>query len=74
MDRLFQGSNHAANRKAGQFTPIRAVSNRRLNFSGSFAEERDFERTRKLLTSLTIIDLGGQEIAIKAARYYRTLR
>ena len=39
-----------------------------------FADERDFERAKSLLTSLTIVDLGGQEIAIQAARYFRKLR
>ena len=39
-----------------------------------FAVERDFERARKLLTSLTVVELSGQEIAIQAARYFRRLR
>ena len=39
-----------------------------------FIAERDFERARKLLTSLTIIVLGSQEIAIQAARNFRALR
>ncbi len=39
-----------------------------------FAHERDFQATRKLLTSLTIIDVGGFEIAIQAARNFRALR
>ena len=39
-----------------------------------FAAERDFEQARKLLTSLTVITLGGQEIAIQAARNFRVLR
>jgi len=38
------------------------------------AAERDFNEARKLLTSLTIVELGGQEIAIQAARNFRTLR
>ena len=36
--------------------------------------ERDFEEARKLLTTLTVVDLVGQEIAIQAARNFRTLR
>lgn len=39
-----------------------------------FATERDFEQARKLLTSLMVMDLGGQHVAIQAARYFRTLR
>ena len=39
-----------------------------------FGNESDFRRARSLLTSLTVIDLGGQEIAIKAAIHFRTLR
>jgi predicted nucleic acid-binding protein len=39
-----------------------------------FADERDFNQARELLTSLMVIDLGGQEIAIQAARNFRVLR
>jgi predicted nucleic acid-binding protein len=39
-----------------------------------FASERDFNRARKLLTSLTVAPLGGEEVAIQAARNCRTLR
>ena len=39
-----------------------------------FADEREFERARKLLTSLEVVDLGGKEIAIQAARHFRVLR
>jgi len=39
-----------------------------------FAAERDFEQARKLLTSLTVVDLGGEDIAIQAARHFRVLR
>ena len=37
-------------------------------------DERDFNRARKMLTSLIIVELGGQEIAIQAAKNFRTLR
>lgn len=33
-----------------------------------------FNQARKLLTSLDVVDLGGQEMAIQAARNFRTLR
>jgi predicted nucleic acid-binding protein len=39
-----------------------------------FTEERDFQQARKMLTELTVVELGGQEIAIQAARNFRTLR
>ncbi|BAL25662.1 PIN domain nuclease [Azoarcus sp. KH32C] len=39
-----------------------------------FSSERDFNQAKKLMTSLVIIDLGGQEMAIQAARNFRSLR
>lgn len=39
-----------------------------------FRTERDFNRARKLLTSLLVINLGGQAIALQAARNFRILR
>jgi len=39
-----------------------------------FAQERDFNEARKLLTSLMVVELGGLEIAIQAARNFRALR
>jgi predicted nucleic acid-binding protein len=39
-----------------------------------FAKERDFNAAKKLLTSLRVVELGGQEIAIQAARNFRSLR
>jgi predicted nucleic acid-binding protein len=39
-----------------------------------FAHERAFNEVRRMLTALTVIELGGQEIVIKAARNLRTLR
>jgi predicted nucleic acid-binding protein len=39
-----------------------------------FAGERDFNQARKMLTSLLVVELGGQEIAIQAARNFRALR
>jgi predicted nucleic acid-binding protein len=39
-----------------------------------FAQERDFNEARKLLTSLMVVELGGLEIAIQAARNFRSLR
>ena len=39
-----------------------------------YAAERDFEQARKLLTSLTVVNLCGQDVAIKAARHFRAMR
>ncbi|MGD1069999.1 MAG: PIN domain nuclease [Bryobacteraceae bacterium] len=39
-----------------------------------FDDERDFHEVRKMLTSLTVVELGGQAIAIQAARNFRALR
>lgn len=39
-----------------------------------FGDERDFNQARKMLTSLMVVELAGQEIAIQAARNFRALR
>jgi predicted nucleic acid-binding protein len=39
-----------------------------------FTNERDFNQARKLLTALEVVELGGQEMAIQAARNFRSLR
>jgi predicted nucleic acid-binding protein len=39
-----------------------------------FHDDRDFHRARRMLTALTVVELGGQDIAIQAARNFRTLR
>jgi predicted nucleic acid-binding protein len=39
-----------------------------------FAKERDFDEAKKLLTSLMVVDLCGEEIAMQAARNFRALR
>lgn len=38
------------------------------------ANERDFNEARTMLTSLTIVELAGKEIAVQAARNFRMLR
>jgi len=38
-----------------------------------FVSDRDFNQARKLLDSLDIVDLGGRDIAIQAARNFRVL-
>ena len=39
-----------------------------------FSREKDFNQARTLLTSLTVVALGGKDLAIQAARNYRALR
>lgn len=39
-----------------------------------FDDDRSFNAARRMLTSLTVVELGGQEIAIQAARNFRALR
>lgn len=39
-----------------------------------FDKDRDFNNARNLLTSLTVVELGGRDIAIQAARNFRALR
>jgi len=39
-----------------------------------FDNERDFNAARKMLASLTVVELGGKEIAIQAAKNFRALR
>jgi predicted nucleic acid-binding protein len=39
-----------------------------------FTTDRDFNKARTLLTSLTIVEIGGADIAILAAKNFRALR
>jgi predicted nucleic acid-binding protein len=39
-----------------------------------FRVEKDFNQARKLLLTLEQVDMGGQEVAVQAARNFRTLR
>jgi len=39
-----------------------------------FKSDRDFNQAKKLLTSLVMVDVLGYEIAIQAARNFRSLR
>lgn len=39
-----------------------------------FDRDTDFETARRLLTGFPIVEVGGAEIAIQAARHFRTLR
>jgi predicted nucleic acid-binding protein len=39
-----------------------------------FSTDREFNAARRLLTGLEIVTLGGTDVAIQAAKNYRTLR
>ena len=39
-----------------------------------FVSDRDFNQAKKLMTSLVIVDLAGQTMAIQAAKNFRVLR
>ncbi len=39
-----------------------------------FTRDRDFDAALRLLTSLSVIEVGGMDMAVKAARNFRTLR
>lgn len=39
-----------------------------------FVSDRDFNQAKKLMTSLVVLDLAGQRMAIQAAKNFRTLR
>jgi predicted nucleic acid-binding protein len=39
-----------------------------------FTSDREFAQASKLLTSLTVIDIGGRDIAMQAAKHFRALR
>ena len=39
-----------------------------------FRSDRDFDEARRLLTSLDIVEIGGRDVAIQAARNFRALR
>ncbi|MBI4292842.1 MAG: PIN domain nuclease [Betaproteobacteria bacterium] len=39
-----------------------------------FVSDRDFNQAKKLMTSLVVVDMVGQDIAIQAAKNFRALR
>jgi len=39
-----------------------------------FVDQRDFDQADALLRSLVSVDIGGHDVAVQAARHYRTLR
>ena len=39
-----------------------------------FASEKEFNHAKRLLTALVVVDLGGQRVALQAARHFRALK
>lgn len=39
-----------------------------------FVSDSDFDRARRIMLSLVVVDIGGQRLAIQAARNFRALR
>ena len=39
-----------------------------------FGSDKDFDQARKLFASLTLVEIGGEETAIQAAKNFRALR
>ncbi|RBM04906.1 type II toxin-antitoxin system VapC family toxin [Novacetimonas cocois] len=39
-----------------------------------FASERDFNKARRMLGALDLVEIGGRDVMIEAARYFRDLR
>jgi predicted nucleic acid-binding protein len=39
-----------------------------------FTNDRDFEQALAMLSTLDVIEIGGREVAVQAARNYRALR
>ena len=46
----------------------------RVEVLQGFVDERDFNQAKALLRSLVPVDVGGHDVAVQAARHYRTLR
>ena len=39
-----------------------------------FVQDRDFDRAKDLLATLDVVELGGRDVAVRAATYFRRLR
>ena len=39
-----------------------------------FSSEQDFNKARRLLGALDLVEIGGRDVMIEAARYFRDLR
>lgn len=39
-----------------------------------FASERDFNKARRMLGNLNLVEIGGRDVMIEGARYFRDLR
>ena len=39
-----------------------------------FVQDRDFDRAKAMLATLDVVELGGRDVAVQAATYFRRLR
>ena len=72
----FKGTNTAHTRKLDSLLghePLAIGDLMLTEVLQGFSNERDFNLARKMLTSLMVVHLGGQEIAIQAAQNFRAL-
>jgi len=77
LDRLFPGTSTAQTERLDRLLDIEPLAVGDLILTEvlqGFESGRDFNAVRKMLTGLMVIELGGPEIAIQAAKNFRTLR
>lgn len=73
----FRGSITAQTEKLDQLLGSEQLAIGDLNVTEvlqGFNDDRAFNQARRMLLSLTVVELGGLEIAIKAAQNFRVLR
>lgn len=73
----FNGAITAQTEKLDQLLGREPVAIGDLNLTEvlqGLTSDHDFNEARRMLTALTVVELGGQEIAIQAGRNFRALR
>ena len=76
LDRLSSQCRYPGNRRARAALRARATGYRRIltEVLQGCTSERRFDQTLELLSDLDLIEIGGREVAIEAARNFRRLR
>jgi hypothetical protein len=73
----FKGSMTAQTKKLDSLLGSEPLAIGDLNLTEvlqGFADDREFNEAKKMLTALIVVELGGKEIVIQAARNFRALR